>query len=73
MGIAEHLLTTGQRKLIYQLYLLGLLSVVFHLRFNKDTVASCIVPDVNAKGFDAYGIGLDKRNRTEDAKGLTTF
>ena len=71
--MAEHLLATGQRELVHQLYLLRLLGVVFDLCLDEYGVAGGIIPDMYAKGFDSYGICLDEADWPEDAKGLATL
>ena len=71
--MTEHLLAACKGELVDQLDGLLLLSVVPDFRLNEDTVASSVVPDVDTEGFDAYGIGLDQTDGTENAEGLTTF
>ena len=73
LSMAEHLFATGQRELIDQLESLGMLGIVLDLRLDKYGVALGIVPDVDAKGFYAHSIRLDKTHGTEDAKGLAAF
>ena len=72
-GMAEHLLATGQRELVDQFYGLCLARVVLHLRLYEHGVAGGIVPDVYAKRLHTYGIRLDERDGTEDAKGLAAL
>ena len=49
------------------------MGIVLNLCVDKNSVALGIVPDVYAKGLDAYSICLNKTDGTEDAKGLTSL
>ncbi len=71
--LPENLLAAGEGELVDQFYLLSLGGVVLDFGLDEDRVAGGIVPDVDAKGFDAYGIGLDEADGPEDAEGLAAL
>ena len=67
---SEDRLATLLGKLVDKLDADRVSAVVPDLGLNEDAVASLVVPDMYAKGFDAYVVCLDKGDRTEDTKGL---
>ena len=71
--MTEYLFTRSERKLIHQFNLLRLLGIVLHLRFDKDTIAGGVIPNMHAKGFNTHSVRFYQTDRTEDTKGLTAL
>ena len=63
----------SQVHLAYKLNLAIFPTIVMHFSIDINTIASFIIPHVHTKRFYPNLVGLYQRQRTEDAKRLTSF
>ena len=70
---AEHLLAIRITEFINHFHRLSSLSVIFHLRFHKDSSRLIIIPDMHSERLNADLIRSLQHHGTENSQRLGTF